>query len=202
MGSIGPEVEEATDHGSAWEEPYIYIELLPSPTSRLHHDENLLSFFLKACVIFGNLLFFLDMNAQYSKKGKEKVLSGYAFNEDGLLSSEVIKIIDSGKLKSVSKAFGKTVLDMDREIFEGVFVKDVLDSAIKGTLDDLLSQVQPKKPKQKALKIGTDTNVSQAAEIQGCARLAEDPHMELMEVEEVMIEMALYQELEGGGNMA
>lgn len=43
-------------------------------------------------------------------KGKEKVLLNYDFNNDGLMSQEVIKILDGGKLLGIFKVFGKIVL--------------------------------------------------------------------------------------------
>ncbi|KAK1394993.1 hypothetical protein POM88_014049 [Heracleum sosnowskyi] len=168
-------------HTSSWSNAISVIVSSTSMSSMCGSSANLAHPLISAA--WGTLGFFLSaMPCVLAFFAVERYTSlGYAFKEDGLLSSEAIKLIDSGKLKTISKAFGKTVLDMDKEIFAGVFVNDVLDSALKDR----------KNP-----------NVPQAAEIKGCARLAEDPHMELMEVEETMTEMALDQELVCGGNMA
>lgn len=77
-----------------------------------------------------------------------------------------------------------------------------LDSAIKGTRNDLLSQARPIKRESKGLQIGTNPNFPPTAQTRGGARFVEDLKMELRDDEETMIEMALYQELAGGGYMA
>ncbi|KAK1373449.1 hypothetical protein POM88_029642 [Heracleum sosnowskyi] len=51
--------------------------------------------------------------AMVKYKGEEKVMQGYAFSEDGLLSQEAIKLLDNGSLLHISKSFKKAVIDMD-----------------------------------------------------------------------------------------
>lgn len=68
-------------------------------------------------------------------KGMKKVLANYTFNNNGLLSHEAIKILDEGTLTSLSKVFKGPVIDLDAEIFHGVFAKDVLECAVTGKLN-------------------------------------------------------------------
>lgn len=56
--------------------------------------------------------------------------------------------ISSISLKAISETFGKTFLDMDNKIYEGIFVKDKLNSAVKVTLDGLFSQARLMNPKR------------------------------------------------------
>lgn len=71
-------------------------------------------------------------------KGKQKVLDDYAFNADGILSQDAVKLLDSGSLNHISKCFKKQVIDMEEQVFKGVYVKDILHNAVLGTLEDLL----------------------------------------------------------------
>lgn len=73
-------------------------------------------------------------NAVAKSKGKEKVLQGYSFNEDGLLSQETTKVLDSGVLSQIAKGFSKEVVDLDEYVCKGVQLKDILENAICGTL--------------------------------------------------------------------
>ncbi|KAK1357377.1 hypothetical protein POM88_050633 [Heracleum sosnowskyi] len=104
----------------------------------------------------------IETKSPSMSKGKEKVLSGYAFNNDGLLSTEAMKIIDEGRLLPISKSFGKVILDLEEEIFDGVYAKDILDSAIKGTLESLMEKVAAPKQKSNSLKIKDKNIVDQA----------------------------------------
>lgn len=70
-----------------------------------------------------------------------------------MLSKEAINIIDNGHLLSVSKCFGKSLIDLDGEIFEGVYAKYILDCAVRGSLDKLLGSVHNSKVKAKGIRI-------------------------------------------------
>lgn len=70
------------------------------------------------------------------------MLQGYAFNNDGLLTPEAIRILDSGCLTSISALFGKTQIDMEEKVFDGVFAKDLLHSTVTRELDELLAKVK------------------------------------------------------------
>lgn len=52
------------------------------------------------------------------------------FYKDGLLSDEAVKILDEGRLRPLSKAFRRSVIDMEEEVFDGIRVKNVLHAAV------------------------------------------------------------------------
>lgn len=122
-------------------------------------------------------------NQQKCMKGKEKVLENYAFNKDGLLSKEAIHI-DSGRLTAVSKSFGKSEINLEAEIFEGIFAKDVLNCAVRGTLDTLLSNVNPPKSKFKGIKI-VDKEIQ-------AEHFWSSTQRDLMDSDDALVERALY----------
>ena len=62
-----------------------------------------------------------------SSKGKEKVLSGYSFNKDGLMDKEAIRILDSGELIGCSKDFEKNPVDLEAKDSNGRALKDILE---------------------------------------------------------------------------
>lgn len=45
------------------------------------------------------------------------------------------------------------ILDLDKEIFDGIFAKDILDNAVKGSLQKLLANVMPSRNRSGTLKI-------------------------------------------------
>lgn len=139
-----------------------------------------------------------DGSSTHSIKGKGKVLAHYSFNNDGLLSQEAIKILDEGCLSSVSKIFLKKVIDLDAEIFKGIYAKDVLEAAVKGQLYDLMASIKPFSitlklsgsdpsdiPEPSSKKIEVIDKFYQPA-------FASD--MELMDVEQLLLEMARFEE--------
>ncbi|KAK1359575.1 hypothetical protein POM88_044049 [Heracleum sosnowskyi] len=87
------------------------------------------------------------------QKGKGKLLKSYVFNEEGLLSPDAIKIIDNGALTPISKEFGKTIINLDKELYEGIYARDVLESGLLGNLDYMLAAAKKRKKDQGALKI-------------------------------------------------
>lgn len=71
-------------------------------------------------------------NEQVSQaKGKRKILASYIFNNDGLMSMEAINIIDAESLIPLAKCFQDPILDLEKEIFPGIFAKDILETAVK-----------------------------------------------------------------------
>lgn len=48
-------------------------------------------------------------------KGKEKALSGYSCNKDGLISPKEIEILESVALSSISKIFDSVELDLEKK---------------------------------------------------------------------------------------
>lgn len=71
-------------------------------------------------------------------KGKENIFSGYAFNDEGLVSQEAIKLLDSGALNFFTKKFGKCSIDMNEKVSKDLTV-NVLNNAINGTLHEIMS---------------------------------------------------------------
>lgn len=53
-----------------------------------------------------------------ASKGKEKVLSGYKFNEDDLLSKKAIDLLDNGSLSFIDKALKKETIDLEKKVCE------------------------------------------------------------------------------------
>lgn len=71
------------------------------------------------------------------RKGKEKVNSELSFNEGGLLNQQAIDTIERGNLIVLSKEFGTLSIDLNKEIWLGIYVRDMLQQAVKGTLEHL-----------------------------------------------------------------
>lgn len=67
-------------------------------------------------------------------KGEEKDFPNYSFNNNGLLSHEVIRILDGGFLAPISKVFKGDVINLEEQLFDGVFAKDILECAVNGDL--------------------------------------------------------------------
>lgn len=136
------------------------------------------------------------------KKCKEKVLSTFSFNNDGLFSPAAIRILEERNLKSYSKEFGKVVIDMDAMTGKGGSVKDVLEDAILGSLESLEVRLPAAQGKGGPLMIFdpvVDAEDQVAIPLAGNPSLTgynNDPNTDLMEAEEVLLEMARYEELE------
>ncbi|KAK1401873.1 hypothetical protein POM88_001478 [Heracleum sosnowskyi] len=94
----------------------------------------------------------LKLGTSEASKGKEKILTNYAFNSDGLLSQEAIRILDSGELLGISKVFGKPVLDLEKEI-AGVQVKDILNAVVLGNVEAIKKVMNQSKKKLECIKI-------------------------------------------------
>lgn len=75
-------------------------------------------------------------------KGKEKTSSRYAFMKDGLLSPLTLRILDEGRLISIPEVFNSAVVNLDKEVFKGFYARDILDSAMKGQLGEVMNVVQ------------------------------------------------------------
>lgn len=117
-------------------------------------------------------------------KEKNQVLENFASNWDGLLSPSAIRILDSGCLVPISKVFKKTVVDMEEKIFKGVCVKDVLDNAVKGTLDVILEKMGKNSTGSKGIKIEDMDNKDAVVE-----NLLTEPGF--MEIDEPYLQMAM-----------
>ncbi|KAL1824794.1 hypothetical protein ACET3Z_011572 [Daucus carota] len=74
-------------------------------------------------------------------KGKDKVLAHYAFGNNGALRPEAVKILDSGKLSCYSDEFAKQVVNLDAVVGNGIYAKDVLHHALKGTLQKIIKRL-------------------------------------------------------------
>lgn len=136
-----------------------------------------------------------EASLRANSKGKSKILTQYAFNEDGLLSKDAINIIDSGRLLSVSKCFGKVVIDLEEEIFDGIYAnaKDILDCAVRGSLDSLLGSIRNSKVKAKGIRIK-----DAEAKVEKFSADAVSSQDEVMEVDEAIMEWALYEQASMG----
>lgn len=74
-----------------------------------------------------------------NSKGKGKTSTEYAFMHNGLLTQQALRILDEGRLIPISKVFYSPVVNLDNEVFPGIFARDVLDCDVKGSLGELLS---------------------------------------------------------------
>lgn len=81
------------------------------------------------------------------------MLANYSFDRNGIMSPEATRILDSGFLVSMSKCLGKKVVDLDEEIFKGVYAKDILESSVVGSLSQLMDKVYEENPKMKCVEI-------------------------------------------------
>lgn len=121
-------------------------------------------------------------------KGKGKVLNTYSFNRDGLLSQEAIETLDSGFLVKWFPCFDNDPIDLDEQICEGVYAKDVLESVVTNSLDSLLIYINSV----------TSNNSSGGSDFFSMS-LDMDIGEDLMEVEDILVEMAMFDEhMEGG----
>lgn len=140
----------------------------------------------------------IDGSFTHQDKGKSKVLAHYSFNNDGMLSQEAIKILDEGYLGSISKLFLQKVIDLDSEIFDGIFAKDILEAAVNGKLADLLSTAKLfanhsrlSGPHQSDLP---EQSTKKAKVNDFHLRPVSASDMVLMDVEQVLLEMAPFEE--------
>ncbi|KAL1832420.1 hypothetical protein ACET3Z_002071 [Daucus carota] len=81
------------------------------------------------------------VNSVQMDKGKDKVLAHYAFGNNGALRPEAVKILDSGKLSCYSDEFAKQVVNLDAVVGNGIYAKDVLHHALKGTLQKIIKRL-------------------------------------------------------------
>lgn len=65
-------------------------------------------------------------------KGKGICLTGYAFMQGGLITHKAQRILNEGILIPFLKEFSNKVINMDKDIFKGVYARDLLDSAVRG----------------------------------------------------------------------
>ncbi|KAL8099968.1 hypothetical protein AgCh_032289 [Apium graveolens] len=86
----------------------------------------------------------LNVDAVYSKwrKGKGKILEGHAFNNDRLQNIYIINMVDSYKLSKLDDHFGEEVIDLDKEIFKGLSIFDIMDNELHRTLDEILCRFE------------------------------------------------------------
>ncbi|KAL1802802.1 hypothetical protein ACET3Z_031449 [Daucus carota] len=74
-------------------------------------------------------------------KGKEKMYSSYSFNNNGVLRSEAIKLLENGKLGCYADEFTKQVVNLEAVVGEGIFAKDVLHHAIMGIMHKIVPKL-------------------------------------------------------------
>ncbi|KAL1824200.1 hypothetical protein ACET3Z_010978 [Daucus carota] len=67
-------------------------------------------------------------------KGKEKLYSGFVFNDNGLHSEPAMHILDGGLLKEYSAVFEEEIIDLESTVWEGCKAKDLLEQAVKAWL--------------------------------------------------------------------
>lgn len=107
-------------------------------------------------------------------------------------------------VSNVSEFFNYEIIDLEKEVFKGVYVKDVLESAVKGSLNSLLVKVKSMGSNHSALRI---PEVSNALEEKAVFVVSEpqrsvvpvvqhEDNLELMEVDQVLLEYALCEQLE------
>ncbi|KAL1824246.1 hypothetical protein ACET3Z_011024 [Daucus carota] len=110
------------------------------------------------------------VNTVQMDKGKDKVLAHYAFGNNGALRPEAVKIIDSGKLTCYSDEFAKKVINLDAVVGNGIYAKDVLHHALKGTLQKIIKRlyVTPK-PADHLKEISGFMTVEQVLAMMGLA---------------------------------
>ncbi|KAK1373399.1 hypothetical protein POM88_029592 [Heracleum sosnowskyi] len=86
-------------------------------------------------------------------KGKEKVLEGFSFNKDGLLYKKAIEMIYNGSFVHIAKGFKKDVIDLEEKVCEGVQFKDILKSAVCGSLEVVKEKIAEAKEKKSGISI-------------------------------------------------
>lgn len=74
-------------------------------------------------------------------KEKFKVSSNNVFIHNGLLSQQAQQTQDKGKIIPVLLVFNSPTINLDKEVFLGIYAKDVLDSVVTGHLGDLQAEV-------------------------------------------------------------
>lgn len=74
-------------------------------------------------------------------KGKGREHSKYAFTHNGLLTQQALQILEEDRLIPISKVFESSLVNLDKEIFLGIFARDIPDSAVRGTLHTLMESL-------------------------------------------------------------
>ena len=100
---------------------------------------------LKRCKL-SQYLKTVKANTLHAIKGKEKIYAHFSFNDAGALHPKAVKLIDDGKLVRFSGEFSKQVINLDAEVGNGVFARDVLHHAMLGTMHAIIPKLHvPKK---------------------------------------------------------
>lgn len=124
-------------------------------------------------------------------KGKEKIYADKAFNDNGLLNVKVVTALENGWLTEVSPVFSRVVLNLEQELWPGLFVKDVLEGVAGGSLNSVPGNsnfvINPVQGGQDDSVVGIPLPDVDAI------KHMED--MESMEVEQILTEWAIYEEL-------
>lgn len=119
------------------------------------------------------------------------MLSELSFNDKGLLTKEAIKILDEGILIPFSDAFKGPIIDLDMEVSHGIFAKDLLEGAVTGNLKQILEKVcAPKHMSGESAIIMAEQIVPKQVSFPLDAEIP----AELMDIEEVLLEMAMFDE--------
>ncbi|KAL1818930.1 hypothetical protein ACET3Z_013799 [Daucus carota] len=124
-------------------------------------------------------------------KVKEKIYADKAFNDNGLLNVKVVTALENGWLTEVSPVFSRVVLNLEQELWPGLFVKDVLEGAAGCSLNSVPGNsnfvINPVQGGQDDSVVGIPLPDEDAI------KHMED--MESMEVEQILTEWAIYEEL-------
>lgn len=79
-------------------------------------------------------------------KSKGKAQDNYAFIEGGLMTSQAMQILNEGWLIHISPVFNSPLPDLEKEVFPGVFAKDILEGAVLGSIDSSLTSISLSAP--------------------------------------------------------
>lgn len=74
-------------------------------------------------------------------KGKSKVLSSYSFNDNGILNSQAMQLLDGGKLSCFSSELAKKEVNMEAVVGKGIHAKDVLHHALNGSMESIIPKL-------------------------------------------------------------
>ncbi|WOH05101.1 hypothetical protein DCAR_0624514 [Daucus carota subsp. sativus] len=112
-------------------------------------------------------------------KGKGKLFANSVLSANGLLCQEAIRIIDSKELVFVSEEFDKDELDLEVQIVPGITTWDVLEHAVLGTLEPIIEAIAVRRGFEEQPRNGQN---------------AMEVPLDLMDVEQVLMEMAMLEE--------
>ncbi|WOH12509.1 hypothetical protein DCAR_0832013 [Daucus carota subsp. sativus] len=76
-------------------------------------------------------------------KCKGKMFQGYAFNDNGFISSKAVGILNSGCLSSFAPTFANEVVNLEAPVGKGLFAKDVLHHVCLDSLNVISAILNP-----------------------------------------------------------